>query len=84
MESTQQSLQFVEGRLKFLLTVALLSISTKFKTWMTHTAKGTQHVDTTMGTLGMARAALINVYKRQILTHFRYWYDKCQQIHQDM
>lgn len=37
-----------------LLTVALFAICTKFKAWMTHTAKGAKHVHTSMGTLGMA------------------------------
>lgn len=36
------------------LTVALFAISTEFKAGMTHTAEGAQHVDTSMGTLGMA------------------------------
>lgn len=38
----------------FLLTVTLFPISTKFEARMTHTAEGAQHVDTSMGTLGMA------------------------------
>lgn len=36
------------------LTVTLFAISTKFKARMTHTAEGAQHVDTSVGTLGMA------------------------------
>ena len=52
------------GRIQFLmsvLTVALLSISSKFKTWMAHTAEGAQRVDTTVGTSGGSKAALINI-----------------------
>lgn len=44
-----------------VLTVALFAVSTEFKTWMTHAAKGAQHVDTTVGALGTAGTALINV-----------------------
>lgn len=46
-----------------LLTVALFSIRTKFKTGVTHTAERAQHVDASMGTLGTARTALVNVYR---------------------
>ncbi len=37
-----------------ILTVALFAISTEFKARMTHTAEGAKHVDTSMGTPGMA------------------------------
>lgn len=53
----RQQLEFVEGRFivaRSLLTVALFAVSAKFKAWMTHAAEGAQHVDTSMGTLGMA------------------------------
>lgn len=52
-----------------LLTVALFAISTKFKARVAHTAEGAQHVDAAMGTLGMARTALINVYMRKTINH---------------
>lgn len=47
----------------FVLTVTLFPISTKFEARMTRAAEGAQHVDTSMGTLGMAWTALINVYR---------------------